>query len=84
MTKADPNRLVAEGWHRQSVLSEPRLSEAVELYESLGFEVLLIPVREECAADGQAGTCTACFGADEDPDRFKVVYTRPAGDSDTA
>jgi hypothetical protein len=66
-----------EGWQRQSVASEPRLSEVVELYESLGFDVLLVPVLEECCSEGADGTCTACFGADEDPSRFQVIYTRP-------
>ncbi len=63
------------------MLTEPRLSEAVELYRSLGFEVLLVPVLEACASEGGEGSCTACFGADADPDRFKVVYTRPGGES---
>ena len=76
MEPVDPKNLIAEGWIRQSVASEPRLGEAVELYESLGFEVLLIPVLSECASEGGAGTCTACFGADENPDRYKVIYTR--------
>ena len=75
-----------EGWQRQSVASEPRLSEAVELYESLGFEILLVPVLQECSSGGAEGTCTACFGADEDPERLKVIYTRPkiiaAGDDE--
>ena len=43
----------------------------------MGFEVRLIPVLEECAADGGTGSCTACFSADEDPDRYRVIYTRP-------
>lgn len=73
----NPDQREREGWRRQSVASEPRLSEAVELYESLGFEVLAVPVLEECGEEGSAGACTACFGADQDPGRFKVIYTRP-------
>ncbi|MBI5018100.1 MAG: hypothetical protein HZB55_21760 [Deltaproteobacteria bacterium] len=73
---ADARNLCAEGWTRQNVASEPRLSEAVETYESLGFEVLLVPVLQECASEGEAGRCTACFGADENPDRYQVIYTR--------
>ena len=73
-----------EGWQRQSVASEPRLSEAVELYESLGFDVLLVPVLEECSSEGADGTCTACFGADADPSRFKVIYTRPGATAGSA
>lgn len=82
----DPKQLAAEGWTRQSVASEPRLSEAVQTYESLGFEVLLVPVLQECGSGGGAGSCTACFGADENPDRYQVIYTRPgqgaAGEND--
>jgi len=76
----DPQVLAAQGWRRQSVASEPRLSEAVELYRSLGQEVLLVPVLRECTVDGGAGTCTTCFGEDDDPDRFQVIYTRPKAD----
>jgi len=71
----DPEKLAAEGWIRQSVASEPRLSEAVQTYESLGFEVLLIPALQECGPEGR-GSCTACFEADENPDRYQVIYTR--------
>ena len=46
MTKEE--ELVNEGWERQSVLSEPRLSEAVEMYKELGFEVRVEPVDGEC------------------------------------
>ncbi len=75
----DPARLEAEGWTRRNVVSEPRLGEAVDLYRALGLEVLLVPVRE-----GGDGSCTACFSADEDPDRYRVIYTRPgpAGQED--
>ncbi len=73
----DQKKLVAEGWTRRSVVSEPRLSEVVETYEELGHEVLLVPVLKECVADGGAGSCSVCFGADEDPERYKVIYTRP-------
>ena len=69
--------LAAEGWTRRSVASEPRLSEAVGMYETLGLEVLLVPVLRESASEGVAGGCTSCFGADENPDRFQVIYTRP-------
>ena len=36
--------LEKEGWSRQFTSDEPRLSEAVELYKSLGFEVHLEPI----------------------------------------
>ena len=39
--------LEAEGWTRQFVAGEPRLSEASEMYRELGFEVLLEPLPRE-------------------------------------
>jgi hypothetical protein len=60
--------LIAEGWQRCFIADEPRLSEAVETYEELGFEVTLLPVGLE---DGE---CTECMR--QQPERFKVIYTR--------
>ena len=40
--------LVGLGWTRRFIACEPRLSESVELYESLGFEVLLEPLPGPC------------------------------------
>ena len=51
----DSKQLAAEGWTRQHVACDPRLSEAVETYEELGQEVFLVPVLKDCAADGGAG-----------------------------
>jgi len=65
------DELKKEGWTRQSVLSEPRLSEVVELYESMGLEVRVEPVDLEELDE----ECKACFEAD--PESCKVVYTRP-------
>lgn len=67
-----PEKLLAEGWKRQSVASEPRLSEAVELYQSLGLEVLLVPVLQETGGGGGRG-CSECFDAAD----ARVIYTRP-------
>ena len=75
--RIDPKSLMEEGWQRRSVDCDPRLSEAVAIYEALGHEVLVVPVLQECSSEGGDGTCTACFGSDADPDRFKVIYTRP-------
>ena len=60
--------LEAQGWEARFIADEPRLSEAVELYESLGMEVHLEPVRPGSAE------CTACM--EECPERFKMIYTR--------
>ena len=68
------DELVNEGWEKRSVLDEPRLSEVVELYTELGYEVLLE------AVDLSGPECTRCF--EENPDKFRVVYTRPAKPED--
>jgi len=60
--------LLAEGWERCFVADEPRLSEAVETYREIGFEVLLLPV----PLDDEA--CTECMAAD--PDRYRLIYVR--------
>ena len=72
--------LEIEGWTRQFVASEPRLSEAVDMYQELGFEVLLEPLPKEpecgtCGGTEEQGECRACFEGFED--RYKIIYTRP-------
>ncbi len=58
------------GWNKRSALEEPRLSEVVELYTSLGFEVILEPVNPgDLGAD-----CSMCY--QDSCDKFKMVYTR--------
>jgi hypothetical protein len=61
--------LVQQGWVRRMLTDEPRLSEAVEEYRKLGFEVRVEPV--EPASEGG---CTSCFSGA--PGAYKVVYTR--------
>ena len=70
--------LEKEGWTRQFTVDEPRLSEAVEMYRLLGFEVHLEPV----ALDGSAEECAACL--EVMCDRYKTIYTRPAEGGDSA
>jgi hypothetical protein len=79
MTKRE-EELAGLGWEKRFMADEPRLSEMKELYESIGFEVLLepLPPKEELAACAQEG-CTACF--DIDPERYRIIYTRAAGAS---
>jgi hypothetical protein len=59
------------GWERRTTIDEPRLSELVEFYEELGFEVLLRPVSVEEL--GQE--CAECWLSE--PERFRTIYTRP-------
>jgi len=67
----DEPRGDAADWTRRTTTDEPRLSELVELYEELGFEVQLRPVsRQELGDD-----CTECYLAS--PERYRTIYTRP-------
>ena len=66
--------LAREGWVRQFTASEPRLSEAVELYESMGYDVR---VEQE---DGSGRACNVCFG--ESSEQYKVIYIRPKADAE--
>lgn len=68
--------LESEGWTACFVADEPRLSEAVELYESLGMDVHLEPV---CPPSDECATCV-----EECPDRYKLIFTRPARDQQRA
>jgi len=71
---------MAAGWVKQFMTNEPRLSEAVEEYTSLGFQVHLEPVDPSACANGSA--CTACFEMPEVAAQFKIIFTRP-GSGDT-
>jgi len=64
--------LLAQGWTRQFVADEPRLSEAAELYESIGMEVLLVPL----PAEAEQGECRSCM--EVAPEQFRIIYTRRA------
>ncbi len=72
--------LKKEGWTRQFVASEPRLSEAVALYEESGFDVHMEPLPPGGEPgllpllDSGAG-CTRCFEGVED--QYKIIFTRP-------
>lgn len=61
--------LKREGWEKRFTVDEPRLSEAKEAYEELGFEVLLEPV------DMASEECTSCLTVFTD--RLRTIYTRP-------
>ena len=71
------DELIKEGWTRRLVANEPRLSEAVELYRSMGYEVHLEPLpRVDCdSADEESEECRTCFKGFEE--QYKIIYTRP-------
>jgi hypothetical protein len=65
------DRLLREGWRRQTTIGEPRLSEIAENYRAMGYEVHV----ESWQTEGDG--CTTCL--DEDQATGKVlgtVYTR--------
>jgi hypothetical protein len=63
-------QLLAEGWKKQSTLGEPRLSEAVQTYREIGFEVILVTFDPE-----QESSCTICM--QNTPEKYQTVFTRP-------
>jgi hypothetical protein len=72
--------LEREGWTRRFLACEPRLSESVELYRSLGYEVHLEPLPEN-PDPADCGECRICF--EQDRDRYRTIYTRgPDGKGD--
>ncbi|EFK09279.1 conserved domain protein [delta proteobacterium NaphS2] len=70
-----------QGWQRRFAAAEPRLTEAVEMYRELGFQVHVEPLpTQEKGPDEQAQedetTCRACFAGYED--QYSIIFTRPA------
>ena len=61
--------LIHEGWEKQSTYDEPRLSELVETYREIGYEVHLEPFHPE----DEPG-CTDCMKMQAD--RYMTIYTR--------
>lgn len=68
--------LVREGWTRRFASAPPRLDEMVELYRSIGLEVLLEPVESDGLADECHG-CALSLGPS------KTIWTRPATRTDS-
>jgi hypothetical protein len=64
------DQLAAQGWTKRFTADEPRLSEAVEEYQELGFEVLVEPMDLQ----ETTGECTSCLMVS--PDRYRTIYTR--------
>jgi hypothetical protein len=79
-TKSRSEMLAAEGWSKQFVANEPRLSEAIEMYKEAGFEVHLEPLPkgsecESCTGDEEGRGCRVCFEGFED--QYRIIFTRP-------
>ena len=67
MTRQD--ELAKEGWEKQGTYDEPRLSELVEMYKEIGFEVRLEPfdLFEEQG-------CAECMKVS--PEKYQTIFTR--------
>ncbi len=63
------DELTKQGWSKRTTYDEPRLSEMVELYQELGFEVRLEPF-----CSGPEQECSECIV--QRPERFKTIYVR--------
>jgi hypothetical protein len=68
------NDLEKQGWQKQFTTDEPRLSEAVEFYKELGYEVHL----ESPSEEEVLGNCGVCF--EGTLDKYKTIYTRKKND----
>ena len=70
--KRSEEELLREGWERRFVAGPARLKEAVELYESMGYEVHLEPLGPEELQE-QCQDCRLAVAF------FRVIYTRKTG-----
>lgn len=77
VTDMESGILEEEGWTRRSILDEPRLSEVVDTYCSLGFEVKKVPLEFGSIGKG----CAVCLEARGTG--YWAVYTR-AGEKVTS
>ncbi len=58
-------------WERRSIIDNDRVSEQVEMYEEIGFEVMVKDVDPEHLPEEY---CKECFIAN--PEKYKILYTR--------
>ncbi len=57
-------------WVKRNIIDEPRLSDLVETYKSLGFDIKLKDFNPREFPE----ECTGCLAAF--PEKYKVIYTR--------
>jgi hypothetical protein len=70
------SELLAQGWVKQTTIGEPRLSEIVENYRNMGYEVHVI----EHPAEDTGESCNTCFSAGAEAGKmYGDVYIRPGG-----
>lgn len=63
-----PAELASQGWKRCFIADEPRLSEAVETYVEIGYEVTVVPVPQDDEG------CTECIA--QDSSRYRLIFIR--------
>ncbi len=68
-------QLLQEGWTRHFVAVGARLVMAVEAFEEMGHEVILLDEIDDAPQldNRAAGNCEICAAGQE----FKVIYSRP-------
>ena len=73
-TVSPEDALLKDGWKRQTVIGEPRLSEIVQNYKAMGFEVHV----EEFKVEGEGEGCgSPCFVAGQEMGfSYGTVYIR--------
>ena len=62
--------LEKQGWFKRTTIDEPRLSEIVNEYKPLGYEVHLEPVKLEDLDED----CRKCYG--NQIDKLRTAYVR--------
>jgi hypothetical protein len=65
----DPERL-AQGWERRFIADDVRVAEMVQLYQELGYETVVDPIRPG-DVDEDCGDCRLVAQL-----RLKMIYTR--------
>jgi len=80
--------LQQQGWILRTTIGEPRLSEVVENYRGMGYEVHVehfAVTRPNSADSANAESCTVCFDAADKTQAGQAwgsVYVRPGGSPD--
>ena len=65
------DKLAAVGWQQRFSASGTRLTEAIEEYRGIGFEIKTIPVTELPPSE-----CSICF--EDETDQSVMIFVRPA------
>ncbi|NMM05641.1 hypothetical protein [Polaromonas sp.] len=80
----DPSvKLAQNGWILRTTIGEPRLSEVVENYRAMGYEVHVeqfAEMRSIKSISGEVESCTTCYDAADKSDASQAwgsIYVRP-------